>query len=424
MKKLITAIVFLLISVNIYGQRKVIFSDVDNDYTNPYSHNQQVRREFRRGYEAGTGLIWDSTRIIPLLYSTPVALNRTVDSLSKLDTNIKIVMNFMNGYNAAYDKMNYNFYPVIMVSAPLHYFNGVNFNYVHSWDGDMLPSTILCGANFGEDTNTSAYDIEFHDYATEWGFNAPSGPIAVIAGKILAIADLRNCSIWEARYCARITGRSYTIQNGYGKINVDSAVAYTGVIPSDPYKSLGNIINDLHFSFVSDNSNYIIHDTILYSTGYRLFINDSLYQLQSSQSIFFTIPIDSFPPTSNGYKLTYQAYNKYDTTEISEPYYYRRCSDLLSIGRVSFSNKINNTYYFVFPQVIGADYYKIYLNDIYYESTEQTNFNIPNFNSELRNKLTYQAFTYLGCSTGISQSYYYPIRYYGKVLIKKSSKKQ
>ena len=48
----------------------------------------------------------------------------------------------------------------------------------------------------------------------------------------------RNCSWWEARYCARKTASQKGIwdkYNGYGLINVADAIAFNGTIPLDPY---------------------------------------------------------------------------------------------------------------------------------------------------------------------------------------------
>jgi hypothetical protein len=59
-----------------------------------------------------------------------------------------------------------------------------------------------------------------------------------VAGKLLKIKDALGCSWWEARYRARMTAShkgAWDKYNGYGKINVDAAIARTDAIIVDPY---------------------------------------------------------------------------------------------------------------------------------------------------------------------------------------------
>lgn len=61
---------------------------------------------------------------------------------------------------------------------------------------------------------------------------------AYICGKILAVKNVLNCSIWEARFrCQQSTALSgkKDFYNGYGVINVQSAISYNGKIPIEPY---------------------------------------------------------------------------------------------------------------------------------------------------------------------------------------------
>ncbi len=118
-----------------------------------------------------------------------------------------------------------------------------------------LSVIVACGAGNATDTqNKTGYGngLEFWDnegYANPIDESSFSNPI--IAAKILTIMDARDCTFWEARYCARITADrnepnrpANTIWhnlNGFGKINVANAIAYNGSIPADPFLNNGNV---------------------------------------------------------------------------------------------------------------------------------------------------------------------------------------
>ena len=111
------------------------------------------------------------------------------------------------------------------------------------------PVIITSGAGDEELRNNTSYGkgLEFWDQ----DLNTPtpaedqsSFSNGYVLGKLLKIKDTLNCTWWEARYRARITAdrtepnrvtSSWDLRNGYGKINVDAAIAYTGLVPSDPY---------------------------------------------------------------------------------------------------------------------------------------------------------------------------------------------
>lgn len=115
------------------------------------------------------------------------------------------------------------------------------------------PSTmsviVACGAGDADDVqNNTGYGngLEFWDNeiynvpADESSFSTP-----IIAAKILTIMDARECSFWEARYCARFTADRnepnrppdtiWHKENGFGKINVSAAIAFAGEVPPDPF---------------------------------------------------------------------------------------------------------------------------------------------------------------------------------------------
>lgn len=106
-----------------------------------------------------------------------------------------------------------------------------------------IPVIVTCGAGIETaGSNQTAYGpaLEFWDRETygTTGTAESSYSNGVIAGKLYAIKTGRNCSWWEARYCARKTasqGGVWNKYNGYGLINVTDAIAFSGTIPLDLY---------------------------------------------------------------------------------------------------------------------------------------------------------------------------------------------
>ena len=102
-----------------------------------------------------------------------------------------------------------------------------------------IQSIITVGA--GITANETAYGVglEFWDEdadLVEPSLSSYSAPR--VLAKILKIKDTLGCSWWEARYRARMTASEngvWSLNNGYGKPDADKAIAYTGVIPYDPY---------------------------------------------------------------------------------------------------------------------------------------------------------------------------------------------
>jgi hypothetical protein len=114
-----------------------------------------------------------------------------------------------------------------------------------------------------------------------------------IAGQISKIISTLNCSSWEARYRAKKTGSKYGVWDdvdGYGFINVESAISYGGSIPADPFidsveilkLSADTTINDVLLSWCNvenvlrylvykkyvDDDDYIHIGTVVNETSY------------------------------------------------------------------------------------------------------------------------------------------------------------
>ncbi len=105
---------------------------------------------------------------------------------------------------------------------------------------DGIPSVVTCGC--GDTDNDTAYGngLEFIGIDSDGNpsVDASSYANGYICGQLLKIKETLNCSWWEARYRARMTGSNsgiWDINNGYGFINVTDAINYTGEIIEDPY---------------------------------------------------------------------------------------------------------------------------------------------------------------------------------------------
>lgn len=123
---------------------------------------------------------------------------------------------------------------------------------------NYIPVMTTCGASSGS-VNITAYGpgLEFiDDDDGNPDIGASSYSNGVILGKILKIKDTLECTWWEARYRARMTTNqlgSWSVNNGYGIINISSATSFTGSIIADPYMSqvisgsVGAIAGSLQF---------------------------------------------------------------------------------------------------------------------------------------------------------------------------------
>ncbi len=190
-------------------------------------HDQKVLQSFVSGYELQGG-DWQGENAIGSLSITEAAG-------SGFQIYIKSCAGMAGQINEA--QLNYGSIQTIMpagANSPGEIFD--------SNGGQNLPSIIVTGG--GDDNNEDADDIEFFS-------NDPITPETIpdeldlssfangfIAGQIAYIANQRDCSIWEARYCARRTGSESGVWNeinGYGKIDVNAAINYSGEIPVDPY---------------------------------------------------------------------------------------------------------------------------------------------------------------------------------------------
>lgn len=109
--------------------------------------------------------------------------------------------------------------------------------------GEIMPLAIpqvICITGAGDIANETGDNVEFISRdpiaSDEQDYSSYSN--GYIAGQIAFIADSLNCTIWEARFRAMMTGSENGIwheTNGYGFIDVSEAIAFNGTIASDPF---------------------------------------------------------------------------------------------------------------------------------------------------------------------------------------------
>jgi len=192
-----------------------------SDYTQYHDHAEKIAREISRGYGSDISddilIRYDQGYYADLAYADANNIEMLVRSMAGLFSTTVVLA-------AAH-------YPNLQCFYPL----GSN-QYIELSFLSAVPLIIPCGA--GDTQNRTGYGnaLEFWDVEEEdEGFQSSYSP-GRICGKLGRIKDALNCSTWEARYRARMTtGQSWTKYNGYGRIDVDAAIAYEGEIPTDPY---------------------------------------------------------------------------------------------------------------------------------------------------------------------------------------------
>jgi hypothetical protein len=229
------------------------------------SHDTNVTNAFIAGYESN-GASWTG-EIIQLGEGD---FNSQI--LTALNNGSDIYIRSTTGLTAYIASALAN-YPNILCFVPA----GANSpgEIFESNGGINLPCIVVTGA--GDIANETGDDIEFFSQdpiTIEPDYSSYSN--GYIAGQIAYIINTLNCSSWEARYRAHVTGSKNGVwheTDGFGLINVPAALAFTGTIPDDPYINhileIGDIsfsLEDLELTIVCDvvenAENYIIEQLI------------------------------------------------------------------------------------------------------------------------------------------------------------------
>jgi hypothetical protein len=122
---------------------------------------------------------------------------------------------------------------------------GSNTHEVVTYTPDERGPQITCGASDGANNETGYGNaLWFFDDDNGNPGDTSSQSTGVIAGKLLYIKDQRDCEWWEAIYAAMQTASENgtpTLNNGYGKIDVTAAIAWSGTVPYDQNLQVGDI---------------------------------------------------------------------------------------------------------------------------------------------------------------------------------------
>jgi PKD repeat protein len=112
----------------------------------------------------------------------------------------------------------------------------VGWSYTSQFDKYGI---VPCGAGSGTQNLASfACDFFDDDIDSNPATSLESYSTGRIAGKILKVIDALGCPAWEAIYRCAMTasgGGVWTLQNGFGKINVTDAINYGTAIPASPF---------------------------------------------------------------------------------------------------------------------------------------------------------------------------------------------
>ena len=150
-------------------------------------------------------------------------------------------------------------YPNVLSVIPLgdNYFYDLGFSaafnnkaIVCTGAGDFLdPSQDRNNTGFGNGLDFWDHDIDIDNDSDASSFSTP-----IIAMKLFKIKIERGCGWYEAVYCAKMTADRnepnritypWDLRNGYGRINVNNAIAYSGEIPIDPNLNHIGIVNEI-----------------------------------------------------------------------------------------------------------------------------------------------------------------------------------
>lgn len=266
-------------------------------------HDDDVESSFILGYQS-TGGTWSGTiakRVetleLSLIYAEANDYDCVVRSVTDLSSNISVA--------SAY-------YPTIQTFMPA----GSN-SHIQVYSGNLVNIVI---AGCGVSSNLTGYNIEFYSIDPLSQNNLSSYSNGYIAGQIAYIKDSLNCSFWEARYRARVTASrstNYTGENGYGSINIASAIAYTGEIIADPYNTLGDI-GTINAELTNDYTGTvsITIDAVTNALEYEIYKDGVL--IATIDELTYEDTITRKFKGMNRYYYEYKAKRNSDVTDLSD----------------------------------------------------------------------------------------------------------
>lgn len=193
----------------------------------------------------------------------------------------------------------------------------------------LYPRVIVSGAGDEELQNNTAYGdgLCFWDWDTVFDTapDASSFSNARILGKMLKVKDEVGCSWWEANWRCRVTADrvepnrpSNTFWhklNGFGRINTDAAIAYTGDIYPEEYS---NIRSDTTLGACilsgekSKDKAVLTFAQISFAEEFEVYCNDILIDTIPSSTLS-----KEYLLTNKRSSFRYRAKNQYIYSELS-----------------------------------------------------------------------------------------------------------
>ncbi len=168
---------------------------------------------------------------------------------------------------------------------PVTLFIPAGANWITQRFYNVIPE-IICVTGAGDSTNETAFNVEFISNDPITPETIPDeqdlSSFTMICGQIFRIMLERNCSAWEARWCAMRTGSRNGIwheQDGYGHINVQEAIDYTGDIMPDPFNGLNETFFTYDFVEGKIKLSFFLHWEIEQYSIYRKFGRSGNYKL-------------------------------------------------------------------------------------------------------------------------------------------------
>jgi len=207
---------------------------------------------------------------------------------ASLDNNIIAIVRSYSGWESNVSQ-SLGVYPNTLTFFPA----GSNtFSLVAITQESEIPNLVLTGAgDVGyEDKNNTGYGIEFWDSDLNLSSTSDESSYStgIILGKLLKIKDTLNCSWWEARYRARKTTdrnesnrltSEWDLYNGYGIINVNNAINYSGEIISDPFLPLPSPL-----IYYNTSQTYTAYCSTGYSGSNTVTIENNIFSSSISQA--------------------------------------------------------------------------------------------------------------------------------------------
>lgn len=265
-------------------------------------HDDDVESSFILGYES-TGGMWSGTiakRVETLELSLIYAEANDYDCVVRSVTDMSSLIQTASAY-----------YPTVQTFMPA----GSN-EHIEVYSGSLVNIVI---AGCGVTSNLTAYNTEFYSTDPLSQNNLSSYSNGYIAGQIAYIKDTLNCSWWEARYRARVTsstGGTYSDENGYGKIQIANAIAYTGEIITDPYNTLGDI-GTINAELTNDYTGTvsITIDAVTNALEYEIYKDGVL--IATIDELTYEDTITRKFKGTNRYYYQYKAKRNSDATDLS-----------------------------------------------------------------------------------------------------------